>query len=256
MNNADLIITDRDAVRWITLNRPATRNALTLDLVKALGAAFAEAGADSAVRAVVVGGEGAFCSGLDLKAAMMTPPDPAEDIQYFHALIRNLYGIMKPTVAALDGPAAGFGADMALACDLRLSSSRGSLGERFVRIGLMPDGGGTFFLQRLLGTGRAFELLYSGEMVDASTGAQLGLFNRLLPDDGFVESVHAFATTLAKGPPLSYARIKAAVHASMGDLEAALAAERTGQLELVQSEDFSEGVSAFLTRRAPEFVGR
>lgn len=256
MNTTDLSIRDRDAVRWITLNRPQTRNGLTIDLVRALGAAFAEAGADDAVRAVVVGGEGAFCSGLDLKAAMETPPNPAEDIVHFHALIRNLYGIRKPTLAALDGPAAGFGADMALACDLRLASPRATLGERFVRIGLMPDGGGTFFLQRILGAGRAFELLYTGEMVSADRGAALGLFNRLLPEQGFEDAVQEFAVKLAKGPPLSYARIKAAVQASAGDLEAALRAEREGQLQLVQSEDFSEGVSAFLMKREPDFVGR
>lgn len=256
MNDTDLLVQDRDGVRWITLNRPKTKNGLTVPLVARLAEAFAEA-ADPAVRVVVLYGEGgAFCSGLDLKAAMSGDLDPEASIVHFHALARNLRGLLKPTIAAMDGAAAGFGADMALGCDLRLMSERGSLGERFVRIGLMPDGGGTFYLPRLIGTARAMELLYSGRMVEAAEALQIGLVNRLLPVEGFAEAVHAIAAELAKGPPLSYARIKAAVLRSQGDFEEALAAEREGQLSLARSEDFSEGVQAFLTRRPPEFRGR
>ncbi len=256
MNDSDLRVQDRDGVRWIVLARPQTKNALTVSLVERLAAAFAEA-ADPAVRVVVVSGEGgAFCSGLDLKAAMMEPLDPVVSIGHFHALARNLRGLLKPTIAAMDGAAAGFGADMALACDIRLASERVSLGERFVRIGLMPDGGGTFYLPRLVGTGKAMELLYEGRMVEAKEALELGLVNRVLPTEGFLEAVHAYAAELAKGPPLSYAKIKAAVLATQGDFEAALGAERAGQLQLVQSEDFAEGVQSFLTRRPPEFKGR
>lgn len=256
MTETDLRIQDRDGVRWITLNRPQTKNALTVPIVARLAAAFAEA-ADPAVRVVVVSGEGgAFCSGLDLKAAMMEPLDPEVSIGHFHDLARNLRSLLKPTIAAMDGAAAGFGADMALACDLRIGSERASLGERFVRIGLMPDGGGTFYLPRLVGTGKAMELLYEGRMVDAAEALELGLLNRVLPSEGFAEAVHAYAAELAKGPPLSYAGIKASVLATQRDFDVALAAEREGQLRLVLSEDFAEGVQAFLTRRPPEFRGR
>lgn len=256
MTDNELLVQDRDGVRTITLNRPSTRNGLTVEIVARLAELFAEA-ADPAVRVLVVtGAGGAFCSGLDLKAAMMQPLDPEQSIEHFHALARNLRGLLKPTIAAIDGAAAGFGADMALACDIRLASPRASLGERFVRIGLMPDGGGTFYLPRLVGMGKAMELLYEGRMVAADEALQIGLVNRLLPEEGFQEAVATYAAELAKGPPLSYARIKAAVLATQGDLEAALAAERAGQLQLVTSEDFAEGVQAFLMRRPPEFKGR
>lgn len=256
MSETDLRIEDKDGVRWIALNRPQTRNGLTVPTVARLATVFAEA-RDPSVRVVVVTGEGgSFCSGLDLKSIMADPVDPAESIVHFHALIRNLRGLHKPTIAAIDGSAVGFGADMALATDIRIASARAALGERFVRIGLMPDGGGTFFLPRIVGLGRAMELLYEGRMVEAVEAERIGLVNRVLPVEGFMEAVHTYAATLAKGPPLAFARIKSAVLKSQRGLEEALQAEREGQLELVLSEDFSEGVQAFLTRQEPQFKGR
>lgn len=256
MNDTDLQIQDRDGVRWIVLNRPATKNALTVPLVERLAAAFAEA-ADPAVRVVVVSGAGgAFCSGLDLKAAMSQTLDPEAGITQFHALARNLRGLLKPTIAAMDGAAAGFGADMALGCDLRIASERASLGERFVRIGLMPDGGGTFYLPRLIGMGKALELLYEGRMIDAAEALQIGLVNRVLPTEGFQEAVHAYAAELAKGPPLAYAGIKTSILRTQREFDEALASEREHQLRLIQSEDFAEGVQSFLTRTPPQFKGR
>lgn len=253
--DAPLRVEDRDGVRWIVLNRPKSKNGLTVPLVAELAARVAEA-ADPAVRAVVLSGDnGAFCSGLDLKEAFSQPVVPEVSIEHFHDLIRGLRRLAKPTIAALDGAAAGFGADMALAADLRLFSARGALGERFVGIGLMPDGGGTYLLPRIVGAGRAMELLYTGRMVGAEEAERIGLANRVLPVEGFFEAVHAFAAELAKGPPLAYARIKAAVLQSGGDLETALAVERAGQLALLQTADFAEGVSAFLARRPPEFKG-
>ena len=254
-NPAELRVEDRDGVRWIVLNRPKSKNGLTIPLVAELAARVAEA-ADPAVRVLVLSGDnGAFCSGLDLKEALSGEVDPTVSIVHFHDLIRNLRGLGKPTIAAMDGAAAGFGADLALAADLRFMSGRGALGERFVGIGLMSDGGGTFFLPRIVGAGRAMELLYTGRMVGPEEAERIGLVNRVLPTDGFFEAAHAIAAELAKGPPLAYARIKAAVLQSAGDLETALAAEREGQLALLQTADFTEGVSAFLARRPPEFKG-
>lgn len=254
---SDLRVEDRDGVRWVRLHRPESRNGLTVSLVERLAAAFHAAGTDPSVRVLVVAGEGgAFCSGLDLKSTFAEPVDPHVSIVHFHDLIRYLRRMKKPTLAAIDGAAAGFGADMALACDMRLASARASLGERFVRIGLMPDGGGTFFLPRLVGLGKAFELLYEGQMIPADEAERIGLVNRVLPVEGFFEAIHTYAAGLAKGPPLAYARIKEAVLHSLGDLEDSLAAEREGQLSLLATADFGEGVAAFLERRAPEFKGR
>ncbi len=254
----DLVQRDDGPVRWLVIDRPNTRNALTLDTVDALAESLEAAAADDSVRAVVLAGTGGpFCAGLDLKAAMTSGlMDPASGLARFHRLARGLRNVLKPTSAAIDGAAAGFGADLAMGCDLRLGTSRASLGERFVRIGLMPDGGGTFLLPRLVGTGRAFDILYSGRMVEADEMARIGLLDALLPVEGFEAAVAERAAQLAAGPPLSYARLKAALLASQGDFEAALAAEGRGQLDLLTSSDFMEGINAFLARREPAFQGR
>lgn len=246
----------RNGVQWIIIDRPASRNGITIPVVERLTELFRQAAVDKSVRVVVLAGSnGSFCSGLDLKAAMGQPVNPTEGMGKFHDLVRALRAILKPTIAAIDGAAAGFGADLALGCDLRLASPRAKLGERFVRIGLMADGGGTFYLPRLIGTGKAFELLYEGRMVDAEEAVELGLLNRILPEATFEAEVEAYATELAKGPPLAYARVKQAILAGQGDIEVSLAAESSGQLSLLQSADFAEGVSAFLTKRTPQFKG-
>lgn len=247
----------RAAVRWIVLDRPESRNGITLDVVRRLTELLHVAADDAETRVVVLAGaNGNFCSGLDLKAAMSQLGDPAAGMATFHDLVRALRHVLKPTIAAIDGAAAGFGADLALGCDLRLGSTRARLGERFVNIGLMPDGGGTWFLPRLIGLGKAFELIYEGRLVEAPEALELGLVNRILPVDGFEDGVQAYAGQLAKGPPLAFAHAKAAILAGQGDLERSLAAEAAGQLSLIRSADFMEGVQAFLGKRPPEFRGR
>lgn len=256
----DVLVSDRDGVRTLTLNRPESLNGLTVEMVSELDALFHAAADAPEVRVVVVtGAGGAFCSGLDLKAATESDhlAHPEEGLAIFQGLVRTVRHTYKPTLAALDGAAAGFGADLALACDLRLASPRARLGERFVRLGLVPDGGGTFFLPRLVGLGKAFELIYEGRMVEAEEAEGLGLVNRVLPEEGFADAVQAYAARLAKGPPLAYARAKRAILAGLGPhLEASLGAEAEGQLALLRSEDFREGVTAFLEKREPGFEGR
>ncbi len=158
----------------VTLARPEARNALTIDVVRALRAALEEATEDAAVRCVVLtGGGGHFCAGADLRKNMEDPTvmqKADEYIDEFHGLIRAIVRCPKPTVAMVDGAAVGFGADMALACDLRVVSTRCYVQEKFVGIGLMPDGGGTFWLPRLLGTARAMQLCL---LADKLEGPQL-----------------------------------------------------------------------------------
>ncbi|HEU4533454.1 MAG TPA: enoyl-CoA hydratase-related protein, partial [Polyangiaceae bacterium] len=159
--------------------------------------------------------------------------------------------------AAVEGPAAGFGCDLALACDLRVVSPGASFQEIFTRIGLIPDGGGTFFLPRLIGLGRALELMMLGEALSAQRALELGVANRLAPPDGLLAEATALATRLADGPPLALALIKRAARDSLdGTLDDALARERKGQARCLTSEDAMEGVLAWMQRRPPAFKGR
>ena len=258
----DVHVSDADAVRWIEIRRPETRNGLTLDvnakLIDALSSAVA-----SGARAVVLSGAGGhFCSGLDLKDAMRRGPMSPADLEKglrenFHGVIRAVRAVEAPVIAAVDGAAAGFGCDLALACDLRLCTERARFGEIFVRRGLMPDGGGTYTLPRLVGVGRALEIMLTGDTVEGPEAVRIGLANRLLPVEGFEAAVREFAVALAKGPPLVHRLVKRAVYDGLsGDMDAALDREASGQLQCLQSADFMEGVASFLQKRDPKFTGK
>src|SRR5450755_2781318 len=246
-------------VATLTMNRPATRNALDPELLEALGAALREVTADSSVRAIVLtGAGGAFCSGADLKGALEdleAGADLGPRIAQFHALIRAIVSAPQPFIAAVSGPAVGFGADLALACDLRVLARDAYIQEKFVAIGLMPDGGGSFWLPRLVGLGRALEFLLLGTRVDADWALSLGLANRVVPPAQAVSEAKALAR--AAGPPLALAAIKAAVRDSAnGAIDAALEREKRGQTKLLASQDFREGVAAWSTKRAATFQGK
>jgi 2-(1,2-epoxy-1,2-dihydrophenyl)acetyl-CoA isomerase len=260
MEQAPLLIERAGAVTILTLNRAGTRNALNRELILALGAALKEAVGDDEVRAVVLTGSGeSFCSGADLRSAMSerAEMDMGERIDEFHALIKAIVHAPKPFVAAVDGAAVGFGADLALACDLRVFSSRGYLQEKFVKIGLMPDGGGTFWMPRLVGIGRALEFLMLGTKIEAPLALELGLCNRVVSPEELSATARELAVELAKGPPLALREIKAAVREGFkGTVDDALAREKSGQMGLLVSSDMMEGVLAWAQRREPQFQGK
>jgi enoyl-CoA hydratase/carnithine racemase len=261
MSEAVLLTTREGPVSELCLNRPASKNSLDSELVDALGAALDHAASDETVRVILLTGNGgAFCSGVDLRsaAADIDAPDRlSARLDGFHRLIRAITGARQPVIAAIDGPAVGFGADLAFACDLRVASARGYFEEKFVAIGLMPDGGGTFHLPRLIGTGRAMEQLMLGSRIDAPTALTLGLVNRVVAPEALADESRALATRLAESPPLAVAAIKRAIRQGLNStLDEALARERAGQLSLLASADAREGVSAFLERRKPVFSGR
>lgn len=260
--SAPSLLTDRDgAVTVLTLNRPAAMNALDDELVRGLAAELERAAGDAAVRAIVLQGTGgSFCSGADLKEALSqldTGVALATRLAPFQASVRAIASAPKPVLAAVDGAAVGFGADLALACDLRLLSERAYLQEKFVGIGLMPDGGGTFQLSRLVGPGRALELLLLGERVEAARALELGLANRVVPAAELTREAVALAKRLADGPPLALAAIKHATRAAMsGTLDEALAREAAGQSRLLSSADLREGIAAWTERRPARFSGK
>lgn len=258
---SEVRIEDTGAVRTITLDRPESRNGLTVEICGQLRDAVS--GAPDAIHAIVLtGASGAFCSGLDLKDTMRRGITSPEELgrglrEGFHGLQKALVQSPKPTIAAIDGAAAGFGCDVALACDLRIGSDRAIFGEIFVKRGLMPDGGGTWLLPRIVGLGNALQMLLTGDLVKADEALRLGLLSQIVPHAELMATVAAFAARIAAGPPIVHKLVKQSVYAGLsGDLESALAREATGQLQLLQSADFREGVAAFLQKRDPKFTGK
>lgn len=260
----ELLVTTQGAVRILAMNRPQTKNGLTLELLSAVLDALKAIESDPSIRAVVLTGKGdAFCSGLDFRAAMHLVQAGGSDFaeqtehrirNYFHATIRALTALSKPVIAYLDGVAAGFGCDLALACDMRIGTKKARFGEIFIKRGLMPDGGGTYTLPRLVGLGRAFDLMLTGDIVEAEEAQRIGLLSRIV--EGEADAL-AFAERIAAGPPLVMAEIKKAVYAGLGqNLCDALENEVRGQVRLLRSQDFIEGVSAFLMKRQPSFTGQ
>jgi 2-(1,2-epoxy-1,2-dihydrophenyl)acetyl-CoA isomerase len=258
---APVILVEREGpVATLIMNRPETRNALDRELLHSLGQALREVSSDTSVRAVVLTGAGdAFCSGADLNGALSDLDaglDLGPRIADFHDLIRLIVGSPQPFVAAVAGPAVGFGADLSLACDLRVLAEDAYLQEKFVNIGLMPDGGGSFFLSRLVGIGRALEFLMLGTRIDAALALSLGLANRVTPPRGALLEAQQLAQRLAAAPPLALSAIKSAVRAASGALDDALDREKRGQTALLASQDFREGVAAWRQKRPPQFEGK
>jgi enoyl-CoA hydratase/carnithine racemase len=209
---------------------------------------------------VLTGAGGAFCSGADLKAAMGNPDAldaVGEALAAYHAIIRAIVAAPKPIIAQVDGAAVGFGCDLALACDMRMLSERAYLQEKFVRIGLMPDGGGTLWLTRMIGVGRALEYILTGDKIEAPRALELGLANHVVPTDELATRTRDLAMRLSKVPPLAQAAIKKAVRAALAStIDQTLDMEREGQLRCLHSSDFMEGVAAWMQKREPEFTGQ
>lgn len=248
----------------LSLNRPERKNALDRELVLSLGEALARLGAGSGenstapVRVIVLTGEGgAFCSGADLATISGATSEQIEErIEEFHHMIRGIVGAKVPVVAAIEGPAVGFGADLALACDMRIMSESGYVEEGFAKIGLMPDGGGTLWLEKFVGP-RAFEFLALGTRLTANDCLKSGIANAVVPQREALAQALLRAEKLSQAAPLALAAIKQSIRGGeSARLESTLAREKAGQTALIASADFQEGVAAFLSKRPPQFQGK
>lgn len=256
----DSLLVARDgAVTTLTINRPALRNAVDAETMLALRDALVAAGEDGATRVIVIAGAGgAFCSGADLTLAAQprVSPEAAWRVlpDAYHPALLAIHESRWPVLAAVDGVAAGLGCDLALACDMRLVSARARFAELFIRVGLIPDGGGTWTLPRLVGMGRALELMYTGASVPAEQALAIGLANQLYPTETFEAEVRAFAERLAGQAPLALTRIRQAVRAAQESTFAdALGREAALQREILTSPNGLEGFRAFLEKRPPRW---
>ncbi len=258
----EVLLRVEDGVAWVTLNRPDRLNAFAGTMRDQLHDALERADGDAAVRVVVITGAGrGFCTGADVEVMsdLLGRGDDATFGRLVEAgmrVVRRLRAMRVPVVAAVNGPAAGAGASLALACDVRLASSAASLGITFNRIGLHPDWGATYFLPRLVGPGRAAELVLSGRMVDAAEGERIGLFERVVPAEAFDAEVRRYVAELAAKPPLAVALARASLARSAdADLDTMLATEGEAQLRCFRSADAREGIAAFHEKRRPAFRG-
>jgi 2-(1,2-epoxy-1,2-dihydrophenyl)acetyl-CoA isomerase len=254
-----LLAETRDGVRVLTLNRPDVLNAVNAQMGAELLQALRDAERAAEVRCVLLAASGrGFCAGADLRER-----DPGRtslgDLlrERYNGIVVRLRTMEKPVIAAINGVAAGAGCNLALAADLRIASERASFIEVFSRVGLIPDSGGTWLLPRLVGMGRALEMMFFADPMDAPTAERLGLVNRVVPHADLMARANEWAARLAAGPTRAYGLIKRGVNRALAlDLEGALEYEAHLQEVAGRTEDHREGVAAFLAKRAPQYMGR
>jgi 2-(1,2-epoxy-1,2-dihydrophenyl)acetyl-CoA isomerase len=255
------ILVDRDhSVGWIRINRPDRLNSFSGTMRDDLDDALQDLESDDGIRCVVITGVGrAFSTGGDV--AFMQQLINTQDIESFEALVRTgarvvqrIDEMRKPVIAAINGPAAGAGACLALACDLRIASETATIGFGFLRVGLHPDWGGSYFLPRLIGPARAAEFILTGEMINAERGEKLGIFNRVVAAAELEPTTKVLAGQIAAAPQGVVTDLKRTLRVTLqADLPEILEAETEAQLRAFRTADFKEGIDSFLQKRAPKF---
>jgi 2-(1,2-epoxy-1,2-dihydrophenyl)acetyl-CoA isomerase len=260
---SDLIETIEDGVATLTFNRPERMNALSTPTMEGLLHGLPRLAGDPAVKVVVLTGAGrAFCAGGDVKdmaqgGERRSAAEATAHLRSRMEVSRILHDLPKPTIAMINGPAAGAGLALALACDLRVAGTSARLVTAFVRVGFSGDFGGSFFLTRLVGTAKAREFYFTGRPVEADEALSLGLVNRVVPDEDLAAVTMELARSLANGPSIALSLMKRNLNcAESGDLVALLDMEAAHQVQTGRTEDHREAAKAFVEKRAPTFVGR
>ncbi len=259
-------VEQREGVVKITFNRPQSYNAFDFTMGRQLLDAMQEASQKQQARAVILTGEGkAFCSGGDVQAmARFVDEGRQPPLVFFRGLTHYLHSIVvemrlmaKPIVAAVNGVAAGAGFSLALACDIVIASSEARFTQAYTKLGLVPDGGSTYFLPRLVGPAKAAELAMLNPMLSAEQALEMGLINKVVPHADLREEAWQMASILANGPTVAYGRLKRLLfHSWNNPLESQLEMERRAIMSSSMTDDFKEGVEAFMAKRQPRFSGR
>jgi enoyl-CoA hydratase/carnithine racemase len=261
--NSLVLVKREDGIATITFNRGDKLNALNRDLAVGLSEALTSLEADKDVNVVIITGAGrAFCAGGDL--GVIGKGHQENDMTELQPLLRaGMHSVLKmrslrqPVIAAVNGPAAGAGMNIALAADIRIASDTATFGQNFSKVGLFPDYGGTYFLPELIGRSRAAEMFYTGEMVDAQTALRLGIVNHVVPATQLEEETQKLARKIAQGPQMSIRAVKQTIFGSVkAALTKALDHEVEEQMKCFQSKDCGEGIRAFMEKRKPKFEGK
>lgn len=247
-------------VAYVALNRPEVFNSFNREMALSMQAALDQCASDASIRAIVITGNGkAFCAGQDLKEVVSPELNPGfRKIleEHYNPIVQRIRTIEKPVIAAVNGVAAGAGANIALACDIVLASEKASFIQAFSKIGLIPDSGGTFFLPRLIGFQRASALAMTGDKVTAEEALQMGMVYKVISEESFETSVQQLAEQLAQMPTKALGLTKRLLNQSLtNDLNTQLALESDLQIEASESHDYNEGVTAFIEKRKPQFKG-
>jgi len=256
-----LLVTLENGIKRITINRPERRNSLDRETTKLLREEIERSSEDESRILILTGAGDSFCAGADLQVSndgdIRNLDVTSELREGTNPTILAMRNLSKPIIARVHGHAVGVGCNYALACDMIIASDQAKFGQVFVKIGLMPDGGSTYLLPRMVGYARAFELMATGEIISAQGALALGLVNRVVTFEELDATVNAFAGRLASSPSIALAKIKAGLnHGEKSDLASALDFEAVNQADCFQSRDFAEGVAAFREKRKPEFTGK
>ena len=256
---ATLIYDKQDSILTITLNRPAKKNALSNQLLDELRTAISEANDDAEVRAVIItGAENSFSAGVDISDVDFSSPVATKGfLEGFQDILNELEKLEKPTIAAINGLALGGGCELALVCDIRIASKRATIGLSEIKLGLLPGGGGTQRLPRMVGMSKALEMLYTGDPVNAEDAYRIGLVSQVVDPDKLMDEARMLAGSFVDKAPLALRMAKeAAKRGANMDLRSALQFEIQCVSFLASTEDHAEGIRAFLEKRKPQFKGR
>jgi len=253
-----LLVSLEGGVKRITFNNPARRNSVDFETMRRLTETIKESFEDETRVIVITGAGDSFCAGADLQAGLSGARDVTTDLrEVINPGVLAMRSLPKPIIARVHGHAAGIGCNYALAADIIVASDQAFFSQAFIKIGLMPDGGGTYFLPRLVGYNKAFELMALGDPVPAQQAFEMGMLNRVVPAGELDATVDAMAERLASAPAIALAKIKAGLaNGLQSDLASALEFEAAGQGECFRSADFIEGVAAFLQKRKAVFTGK